>query len=106
MNAAIAPDPWEGRVVEGKYPLLELLGSGPHGPVFRTKLPGPNQQPAAIKLISLRSSNPEAQLSRLRAASQLSHPHLLKIFEVGACQIKGDRKSTRLNSSHGYISYA
>ena len=23
-----------------------------------------------------------------------------------ACQAKGDRKSTRLNSSHGYISYA
>src|SRR5437764_294723 len=89
MNAAIAPDPWEGRVVEGKYPLLELLGSGAHGPVFRTRLPGANQQPAAIKLIPANSANIDHQLSTLRAASELSHPNLLKILDFGVCQIKG-----------------
>src|SRR2546422_2506164 len=33
-----------------------------------------------------------------RTAAALSHPHIIPIYAV-------DRKSTRLNSSHGYISY-
>src|SRR2546429_5853237 len=34
-------------------------------------------------------------------------PRALQIFfEIQALIAKGDRKSTRLNSSHGYISYA
>ena len=40
MNAVSAIEPWQGKVLEGKYPLLELLGTGPRGPVFRTQLSG------------------------------------------------------------------
>lgn len=89
MNAAHAPEPWEGRVVEGKYPLLELVGSGPRGSVFRTEFSGMNgPQKAAIKIIPVDQASVEDQLSRLRFASQLSNRHLIKIFEVGQCQIK------------------
>src|SRR5690606_41101860 len=50
-----------------------------------------------------------------RAAASLSHPNVVNIFDVGEDGglhfivmefVKGDRKSTRLNSSHVKISYA
>jgi TonB family protein len=89
MNAAHAREPWEGRVVEGKYPLLELLGSGPRGSVFRTEVSGKNApQKAAIKIIPVEQASVDDQLYRLRLATQLSNPHLIKIFEAGQCQIQ------------------
>jgi TonB family protein len=89
MNAAHAREPWEGRVVEGKYPLLELVGSDPRGSVFRTEISGKNgAQKAAIKIISVEPASVEDQLSRLRLASQLSNSRLIKIFEAGQCQIQ------------------
>jgi len=89
MNAAHAREPWEGRVVEGKYPLLELVGSGPRGSVFRTEVSGKNgPQKAAIKLIPVELARVEDQLYRLRLATQLSNSHLIKIFEAGQCQVQ------------------
>jgi len=89
MNAAHAREPWEGRVVEGKYPLLELVGSGPRGSVFRTEFSGKNgAQKAAIKIIPVEPASVEDQLFRLRLASQLSNSHLIKIFDAGQCQIQ------------------
>ena len=90
MNAVSLKEPWEGKVVEGKYPLLELLGSSARGPVFRTELKTANaSQRAAIKLIPVTPESAESQLSVLRSAIELSHPNLIKIFDVGQCQIKG-----------------
>ena len=90
MNAVSLKEPWEGKVVEGKYPLLELLGSSARGPVFRTELKSANaSQRAAIKLIPVTPESAESQLSVLRSAIELSHPNLIKIFDVGQCQIKG-----------------
>src|SRR5256714_14193582 len=90
MNAVSLKEPWEGKVVEGKYPLLELLGSSARGPVFRTELkPATASQRAAIKLIPVSPESAESQLSVLRSAIELSHPNLIKIFDVGQCQIKG-----------------
>src|SRR5690348_11834083 len=89
MNAAHAREPWEGRVVEGKYPLVDSVGSGPRGSVFRTEFSGKNgSQKAAIKLIPVEQDGVEHQLSRLRLAMGLSNRHLIKIFEVGQCQIQ------------------
>lgn len=90
MNAVSLKEPWEGKVVEGKYPLLELLGSSARGPVFRTELKTANaSQRAAIKLIPVTPESVESQLSVLGSAIELSHPNLIKIFDAGQCQIKG-----------------
>jgi TonB family protein len=80
---------WEGRVVDG-FPLQQWLGGSAHSTVFLTELPGTPPQKAAIKLIEA-ESGPESdrQISRLRATTKLSHPNLLRNFQVGQCQIDG-----------------
>jgi TonB family protein len=91
MNAVSARQPWEGKVVEGKYPLLELLGTGPRGLVFRTEFSGPSgRQSGVVKLIPTHSGNIEAELSRIRGVMELSHSNLIKIFEAGQCQNRGE----------------
>jgi serine/threonine-protein kinase len=78
---------WEGLVVDGKFPLRQWLGGSEHSAVFLTERPGQAQK-VAIKLIA-QGSEAERQLSRWRAAAQLSHPHLMRIFEAGRCQVGG-----------------
>src|SRR2546422_5176105 len=53
------------------------------------------------------SPSPEAALAAV--ARHLSDAYALYLYESLTAQVlsnEGDRKSTRLNSSHGYISYA
>jgi TonB family protein len=78
---------WEGRVVDGKFPLRQWLGGSDHSAVFLTERPGQTQK-VAIKLIAADAES-DHQLSRWRAAAQLSHPNLMRIFEAGRCQIDG-----------------
>src|SRR5687768_18350538 len=52
-----------------------------------------------------RSGLPRHQ--RVAAATETTAQHAVETLEAGGDTIdRGDRKSTRLNSSHGYISYA
>src|SRR5690348_12313805 len=53
---------------------------------------------------SSRSATPAASVSRISAASSIEKPSTL--VSRKACRGLGDRKSTRLNSSHPSISYA
>ena len=76
---------WEGRVVAGKFPLRRWLGGSDHSAVFLTEL---GARKAAIKFVAAKVSD-DKQLSRWRAAAQRSHPHLIRIFEVGRCEIDG-----------------
>jgi TonB family protein len=83
---------WEGRVVDGKFPLQRCLGGWERSAVFVTERGGKEAQRAAIKVITVDNSNgpdagAEAQLKRWAEASKLAHPHLLKIFEYGRGQI-------------------
>ena len=76
---------WEGTVVDGKFPLKQWLGGTDHSAVFLTELAS---QRAAIKLLAAETADPD-QLSRWRTAAQLSHPHLIRIFDAGRSQIEG-----------------
>ena len=86
------PESWrsfEGRVAAGKFPLRQFLGSSDHSAVFITERQGQAPLKAAIKLIAAEHGDAERQLSRWQAATQLSHPHLIRIFEAGRCQLDG-----------------
>jgi TonB family protein len=81
---------WEGRVVAGRFPLQQWLGGSEHSTVFLTqRRPGQASEKATIKLIAADAADAERQLSRWRAAAQLSHPNLIRIFEAGSCQLNG-----------------
>jgi TonB family protein len=87
MNTAVARLNWEGQTVDGKFPLLKWLGGSERCDVFRTQLPGQPPQAAAIKLVSADGGNAERQISRWQLAATLAHPHLLRVFHAGQCQL-------------------
>ena len=78
---------WEGQVVDGQFHLRQHLGGSGHSAVFLTEHGEHDPQKAAIKLIPADPDSAEVQLSRWRQAAKLSHPHLLRIFQVGRCQL-------------------
>ena len=78
---------WEGQTVNGNFPLRQYLGGSDHSAVFLTERRGQQPQRAAIKLIAADPAKVEAQLARWEAAAKLSHPHLLRLFETGSCQL-------------------
>jgi TonB family protein len=78
---------WEGRV-DGKFPLRQWLGGSDHSAVFLTERPGQSQK-VAIKLIVADPPDSDRQLARWRAAAQLSHPHLMRIYDAGRCRLDG-----------------
>src|SRR5512146_25862 len=80
---------WEGRVVDGKFPLRQYLGGSDHSAVFLTEAAGNAAQKIAIKLIDVDAGDLDNQLSGLRAAAGLTHPHLIRIFDVGRGEIEG-----------------
>jgi TonB family protein len=80
---------WEGRVIEGKFPLRQWLGGSDHSAVFLTEFGDQHPQRAAIKLIQVDEGTAEARLSRLRATAKLSHPHLIHTFGCGLCRLDG-----------------
>ena len=81
---------WEGRVADGKFPLRQWLGGSDHSAVFLTERTGSGPQKAAIKLIPA-DSRKAAQISLWADAAKLSHPHLIRLFEYGRCQIDDTR---------------
>src|SRR2546422_732781 len=79
----------------GPYEIVAPLGAGGMGEVYRardTRL----DRTVAIKILPAQFSSDPVRKQRFereaKTISSLNHPQ--------------DRKSTRLNSSHGYISYA
>jgi len=80
----------EGRVADGKFPLRQWLWGSDHGVVFLTDRTGSGPHKAAIKLIPA-DSREAAQVSRWAEAAKLSHPHLIRIFDFGRCQIDDTR---------------
>ena len=81
---------WEGQIVSGEFPLLRFLGGSEHCGVFLTERhEGQHPVNAAIKLTPAAPKNDEVQLSGWRQASELSHPHLIPLYEMGRCELGG-----------------
>jgi TonB family protein len=82
---------WEGRVVDGQFQLRQWLGGSERSAVFLTERRGQNLEKAAIKLVSADTASAEAQLSGWEKAARLSHPHLIRLFQTGRCQLDDTR---------------
>lgn len=78
---------WEGQVVNGKFPLRQHLGGSEGSAVFLTEYGERKLQQAAIKLIPADSQNAKLQLSQWKLTAKLSHPHLIRLFQMGRCQL-------------------
>ena len=78
---------WEGQTVNGTFLLRQYLGGSAHSAIFLTERRGREPQRAVIKLIPADPATAGVQLSRWEATAKLSHPHLLRLFESGSCQL-------------------
>jgi len=81
---------WEGRTVDGVFPLQRFLGETDHSVVFLTErqnLAG-EAEGAAIKLFAA-EADADKQLARWGAARELDHPNLIRIFAAGRAELDG-----------------
>src|SRR5579872_6742832 len=87
MSKTDAWKAWEGRVVDGKYQLRQWIGGSDHSAVFLTDKAGKPGEKAAIKLMDFGKADLDKEVSRLRQAAKLSHPHLLAIYDAGRAKL-------------------
>jgi hypothetical protein len=79
----------QGQRVNDTFPLGRFLGGSEHGGVFLTRSPADESAELAIKLIPTSRALAELHLPRLKRASTLRHPHLLRLLEWGGWQSDG-----------------
>ena len=80
----------EGQVVGGKFRLAQYLGGSDCSAVFLTERPQGEPLKTAIKLIAANPEKAAGKLSRWAEAEKMSHPHLLRLFEMGRCHLNGE----------------
>jgi outer membrane biosynthesis protein TonB len=80
---------WQGQVINGAFPLGRFLGCSDHSGVFLTKSAEHRLSQVAIKLVPADRSLAESELPRWKRAGGLAHPHLLRLFAWGGCQLDG-----------------
>src|SRR5688572_6243928 len=80
---------WEGQVVKGVYPLRRFLGGSGQGAVFLSTYDAGKPLEVAIKIAAAVGSQAEARLAHWRTAAALSHPNLVRLFDMGRCQLAG-----------------
>src|SRR5687767_12172862 len=83
---------WEGQVVKGRFPLRTFLGGSGQSAVFLSEDDSGKSNKSnhgAIKLVPAVASRAEALLAHWRTAAALSHPPLLRLFDMGRCQLEG-----------------
>jgi TonB family protein len=80
---------WEGQAINGVFPLRRFLSASDHSAVFLTEYKAQNLPNAALKLVPAIPALAQAQLSHWTTATTLAHPHLIRLFEAGRCQLGG-----------------
>ena len=78
----------EGQFV-AKLPLRRHLGGDDSKSVFLTERSDGSK--AVMKLVSAEGLQAEKKLSQWKRAAELSHPHLLRLFEMGRCELSGSK---------------
>lgn len=80
---------WEGQVVDGKYSLRRFLGGSERGGVFLVDQSAEGQPQTAVKLVPAASVNANERLRQWKAAADLDHPNVIRVFEAGRCEVGG-----------------
>src|SRR5271155_5107806 len=83
---AEAAKQWVGQIVDGKFRLGEFVGANDRSAVFLTDYEAPGVRKAAIKLVAADSPDAPGLLARWRHAAELSHPHLIRLLQMGRCE--------------------
>jgi len=81
---------WEGRTVNGTFPLRRFLGSSNHSSVFLTESTVEGFLNAAIKLMPVDPARSQQQLWQWKTAATFSHPHLMRLLDSGQCELDGE----------------
>src|SRR5580704_6576329 len=80
---------WQSQVINGVFPLRRLLGYSDHSGVFLTEFKAGNVADAALKLVPAAGAAANSQLALWQETAALSHPHLIRLFEPGRCELGG-----------------
>jgi eukaryotic-like serine/threonine-protein kinase len=80
---------WQGQIADGRFPLEQYVGGSEETAVFLTHLPADPERKAVIKLAVASRPDAEELLANWKRAGQISHPHLLKVFDAGRCWLSG-----------------
>jgi outer membrane biosynthesis protein TonB len=80
---------WVGQVIDGKFRLGEFVGGDEGSFVFLTDYDSPDVRKAAIKLVPADSPEAEGLLARWRHAAKLSHPHMIRLLDMGRGELDG-----------------
>src|SRR5271156_4818276 len=78
-----------GQVIDGKFRLGEFVGGDEGSSVFLTDYNAPDVRKAAIKLVPADSPEAEGLLARWRHAAKLSHPHMIRLLDMGRGELDG-----------------
>jgi serine/threonine-protein kinase len=86
MKLNVPLDPMLGRDIDGRYTILEKLGQGGMGAVYRASQHGLNRE-VAIKVVSPHLVTEQEVVKRFlreaKLASRLSHPNAVAVLEFG-----------------------
>jgi TonB family protein len=80
---------WEKQVVSGVFPLHRCVSFSDHSAVYLTEHEAHELPFALLKLVPAIPTLKETQLAQWTAAATLAHPHLVRLFEAGRCQLGG-----------------
>lgn len=89
MSSAFLGSDCVGRIIDGRFTLLRWLGGTEQSSVFLTDLEGDPAKNAAIKLSPENAVEAETRIAQWAAARTLSHPHLMRLFHAGRCNVDG-----------------
>ncbi len=80
------PDPFLGTIVSGRYRILERLGEGGMGAVYRAEHLELERE-VAIKMLAPELSSRRVNVERFqreaRTASKIGHPNIVDVFDLG-----------------------
>jgi serine/threonine protein kinase len=78
-----------GQVIDGKFRLGEFVGGDEGSAVFLTDYDSPDVRKVAIKLVPADAAEAEGLLTRWRHAAKLSHPHMIRLLDMGRGELDG-----------------